>query len=492
MSEAPVPDLRPQDARDLSPLLLAALEQTRSAACITTSDLDAPGPTIVYVNPAYCAMTGRNRADVIGRSPRIMQGPLTDRAELDRLRADLDAGRPFEGETVNYRADGTPFIINWRIDPVRDEADGITHFVATQQDVTRERRTQRLLDAGARLDDALKTTLTSGSDPEQARQFLVDTIAAEAMRIGVFGQVIVSVSIDGAQSLSSSDSLQGDVLEFPLDRPESGVQGRIVLGDLNPHQRDFIDERGLRQFAERAVSVLGALVEYQRQRRTALRLQQDLLPGSLPSVPGLEVATTYLPGPAGVNVGGDWFDATISSERIVLSVGDVSGNGVDAAALMGRLRLLADVELSREAEVPDMLRLLNDVCRAEDQFATMLVVELAPGSNVGRVWSAGHPPPIHTSEAGASPLTFEPLPPLGHLRPGGLAPAEFELPIGMGLLLFTDGLIERPGESLVAGIARVRDIVDRIVDPGEIISRISQEAAQAPDDVAALAALRTE
>jgi PAS domain S-box-containing protein len=61
--------------QDLSPVLLAALEQTRSSACITTADLDHPGPTIVYVNPAYCAMTGRSRDEVIGSSPRAMLCP---------------------------------------------------------------------------------------------------------------------------------------------------------------------------------------------------------------------------------------------------------------------------------------------------------------------------------------------------------------------------------------------------------------------------------
>ena len=106
------------DDETILPLLGAAIEHTRSAVCITTAQLDRPGPHIVYVNPAYCEMTGTTPDEVIGQTPRIMQGPLTSRPVLDRLRADLEAGRPFIGEAVNYRKDGTPFLISWRIDPV--------------------------------------------------------------------------------------------------------------------------------------------------------------------------------------------------------------------------------------------------------------------------------------------------------------------------------------------------------------------------------------
>ncbi|MEC7143998.1 MAG: PAS domain-containing protein, partial [Actinomycetota bacterium] len=142
------------DGHALPRVLIAALEETSSPVCITTADLDEPGPTIVYVNPAYSQMTRRDRADVIGRSPRIMQGPLTDRAVLDRLRDDLSAGRPFSGETINYRADGEPFHIAWSIDPVLDDHGVATHYVATQRDVTAEVVAERVRLAEEGLDTA--------------------------------------------------------------------------------------------------------------------------------------------------------------------------------------------------------------------------------------------------------------------------------------------------------------------------------------------------
>lgn len=110
---------------------------TRDAIIITEADsLDPPGPRIVYVNPAFSRITGYSRDDVIGLSPRILQGPETDRAELDRLRAALDSGEPCHVEVVNYRKDGSAFMME--VDVVHAAtADGLrTHLVGVLRDIT--------------------------------------------------------------------------------------------------------------------------------------------------------------------------------------------------------------------------------------------------------------------------------------------------------------------------------------------------------------------
>lgn len=117
-------------------LLAEVVRGTFEGVTITTADLDAPGPVIVYVNPALCRMTGYGSEELLGRSPRILQGPRTDRAVLDDLRARLEGGEPFQGQTWNYRKDGSDFVMHWRIDPIRDGDGMTTHFVAFQQDVT--------------------------------------------------------------------------------------------------------------------------------------------------------------------------------------------------------------------------------------------------------------------------------------------------------------------------------------------------------------------
>ncbi|CAM4168001.1 sensor domain-containing diguanylate cyclase [Vreelandella rituensis] len=118
-------------------LLETAVEQSFSAAIITTANLDLPGPTITYVNPAMTSMSGYSREELLGATPRLLQGPKTDREILHRLRVALEAGEYFEANTVNYRKDGTPYQVEWNISPVRNEAGVITHFVSVQHDITR-------------------------------------------------------------------------------------------------------------------------------------------------------------------------------------------------------------------------------------------------------------------------------------------------------------------------------------------------------------------
>jgi PAS domain S-box-containing protein len=121
-------------------LLDTAITQSHEAVTITTAELDPPGPTIVYVNPAFTAMTGYAAAEVLGQTPRILQGPKTDRAVLDRMRAELRAGQVFSGEAINYRKDGQEFLLEWQVAPIRDITGRITHYVAIQNDVTVPRR----------------------------------------------------------------------------------------------------------------------------------------------------------------------------------------------------------------------------------------------------------------------------------------------------------------------------------------------------------------
>lgn len=110
---------------------------------MTDADLDPPGPRVLYVNPAFTELTGYGFKELEGRTPRLLQGAETDRRVLDRLRRNLEAGESFEGETINYRKNGSPFVMRWYIEPVRNAEGRITHFFALQRDVTVERQESR-------------------------------------------------------------------------------------------------------------------------------------------------------------------------------------------------------------------------------------------------------------------------------------------------------------------------------------------------------------
>lgn len=125
-------------------LLGAAVEQADESILITDAELDEPGPRITYVNAAFERLTGHARAEVIGYTPRLMQGPKTDRGVLRRLRRTLEAGKTFRGETVNYRKNGEAFVNEWHIAPI-ERGGRVTHWVATQRDVTERRELERLV-----------------------------------------------------------------------------------------------------------------------------------------------------------------------------------------------------------------------------------------------------------------------------------------------------------------------------------------------------------
>ena len=126
--------------------LRSALEETRDAVIITeAAPLDKPGPRIVWSNEAFSRMTGYEPEELIGRTPRILQGPETDQSVLNKVRSALENQRAVHAETVNYQKDGTPYVVDWHIAPVHTEDEELTHWVSIQRDVTdQQRRRERL------------------------------------------------------------------------------------------------------------------------------------------------------------------------------------------------------------------------------------------------------------------------------------------------------------------------------------------------------------
>jgi len=126
-------------------LLGTAVEQSKESIVITDADLDLPGPRIIFVNPAFTKMTGFTAEEAVGKTPRILQGPHTDKAVLRRLRQNLQRGEAFEGEAINYRKDGKEFNLEWQIAPLRDASGNTTHFVAIQHDITERKQLETQL-----------------------------------------------------------------------------------------------------------------------------------------------------------------------------------------------------------------------------------------------------------------------------------------------------------------------------------------------------------
>ncbi len=138
----------------------AVVEAWPVGVTVTDGRLTELGPNILYVNPAFCELTGYEATEVIGQSPRFLQGPDTSRAVIDRLRKALVEKTKFFGETVNYRKDGTPFVMQWQVSPILNENGQVDCFVALQRDVTEARRMEALAEA-VNLADNIGYTMTS-------------------------------------------------------------------------------------------------------------------------------------------------------------------------------------------------------------------------------------------------------------------------------------------------------------------------------------------
>jgi len=113
-------------------LALLKLLADNSFDSILVTDSSAKG-RIIYANKAFKKLTGYDPAEVVGKDPRMLQGAGTDRKVIERLSATLKAGGRFEGRAVNYKKDGTPFVMNWRMFPLKDSGK-IIAWVAIQRE----------------------------------------------------------------------------------------------------------------------------------------------------------------------------------------------------------------------------------------------------------------------------------------------------------------------------------------------------------------------
>ncbi|GAA0926647.1 GAF domain-containing SpoIIE family protein phosphatase [Pseudonocardia zijingensis] len=197
-------------------------------------------------------------------------------------------------------------------------------------------------------------------------------------------------------------------------------------------------------------------------RTAAAVLQRSLLPAGLPTVPGMEFAARYVPGGGG-EVGGDWYDVfEVPSGSIFVVVGDVAGRGIGAAVSMGRLRTALRAFALQTDDPSDLLDRLDEHVRHFEPgvMATVLCAVVSPRRDEVVMSCAGHPPPV--TVAPDRPAELVDLPPD---LPVGVGPArrrrttKLALAPGQGLLLYTDGLVERRGVSLDEGFDRLCDAV---------------------------------
>lgn len=222
-----------------------------------------------------------------------------------------------------------------------------------------------------------------------------------------------------------------------------------------------------------------AAAEVQRSRvELAVALQRGMLPRDLPAGDGVRLAVRYVPANQGLNVGGDWYDAfTMPDGRIGLSIGDVQGHNIEAAAFMGQVRVGLRALASVGGDPGELLARTNELLLTlgGDLFATCTFMRLDPETRLLESARAGHLPCVWATADGRSGVTEdEGGPPLG-VQSGAVYPVtRYRLDSGGVFVMVTDGVVEGPSMRLDEGL--------------EQVSRLAGIAAVARMDVDALAA----
>ncbi|HVU71517.1 MAG TPA: SpoIIE family protein phosphatase, partial [Mycobacteriales bacterium] len=273
---------------------------------------------------------------------------------------------------------------------------------------------------------------------EMLRRFpaVAAAIGAVAPRTGLLVPLVARGRVNG-------------VLALARDEPEYSGADLLLAEELGRRGALAVDNARL----------------YARERDAAVTLQRSLLPPALPDLPGLSVAARYLPGTAGTEAGGDWYDVIpLPHGRVGLAIGDVMGRGLRAAAVMGQVSAALRAYALEGSSPSQLLARLDRVVTAlhGTSLTTCAYAVFDPATGALRLALAGHPPPLRVLFAGdgaaeAEYVDVEPGLPLG-VETSDYPEAALALPRGGALVLYTDGLVESRNGGLDPGLDRLRDV----------------------------------
>jgi PAS domain S-box-containing protein len=330
---------------------------------------------------------------------------------------------------------------------------------------------------------------------ERADFARTDDVAA---RVAAARGPVSIVDVGSAQiDASSLGPAISSLLAVPL--VDGGdVIGSLQVGTLPRREFDAETVDLLMMAAGRASLAIARTRLYERERRIAQQLQRSLLPSRLPHVPGVALAARYEPGGNGATVGGDWYDAVaLPGGRVAVAIGDVVGRGIEAAATMGQMRSALRAIIMQADDSGAMATRLNRFALGigDCVLTTVVLAIFEPATGCLRYTNAGHPPPLVAGPGGdVRYLEGVPAPPMGVVETPRYRQHMLALEPGSTLLLYTDGLVEKPTEPLDVGLARLREAaeggdpdagVDALCE--HVIVALGGDATAQADDVTMIA-----
>jgi PAS domain S-box-containing protein len=505
----------------------AVLEAVFEAAPIGRTVLDGEH-RIVRSNPAFARLVGREPADLPGV-------PVADLCHLDdreALSAALDAATrehpvpdSFEQQGVDLRLTtdmGAEVWVGLVASAIEPTELVQPLLLAQWVDLSARRRAEQAR-AELLMEHAARTQAEASADRLAKLQALSGTIDSLSLvevlgtlvpaLAELFGAEVADVRLDAApDGPIAVRAAQGPAHVVEADEPDPPVgqwheaplviegerAGAVRLG--LPAARVFTAaERSLLYDAgDRAALAIRRAQLHEQEHRIAVELQRGLLPKELPDIAGVTLAAHYEAAGVGAEVGGDWYDAFALPEgRVGVVVGDVAGRGIAAASAMGQLRsvtrafALADDGRRAPAEVLTRLN-RHQLALEQEELFTVVYAIIDPGGGSVAWASAGHPPPVLRAGNGETRFLDGGE---GLMGFDEIVYSDLQAAIGghSTVVFYTDGLIERRGESLEMGLRRLAGAVGAGPQEPEalckhVLDNVLPAGADLHDDVTAVVA----
>lgn len=454
---------------------LAAVVATSSDAIVSKS-LDG---TVTSWNASATRIFGFTAEEMVGQSIRRLI-PDELQAEEDEILAQLRAGRFIDHfETVRMTKDGRRLDVSLSISPIRNSAGEIIGAAKIARDITARKKADELLAATTAKFESVfnQSGIFAGIMDVDGYLREVNDLAVEQCgytRDEVLDQLFWttpwwrgSEQVQARIRMASERAAAGEVFRERLPYWLADGTERIVDFAMHPIRNPsgtvrFLHPSGI-DITERTRAQEALQARRAEEHEIAVGLQRALLPGRLNLPRGVSAVARYDAGSAALEVGGDWYDAfALADGRVAVTVGDVVGHGLNAAASMGQLRTALAALADHAASPGDLLTRLDGFLArtGATDFATVCYGLLDPGSGVFEYASAGHPPMLVVSptgeirwldDAGSPPLYGDSDGDRDRPRPTGSVVLE----TGSLLVLYSDGLIERRGSLIDHGLERL-------------------------------------
>jgi len=467
-----------------------------------------------YANDALLNYTGRSLEQCTGEVWERFVNPVDWPLTRERWQHSIARGEPYEMEHRLVGAKGSSRWFLSRAAPMRDENGRIVRWFGTSTDIDDQKRIAQeqtyLAELGRIVNSSLELDRTLRHICEAAIPLLADSCqvdlltngvlrtaasAHDSMRREVPASRIRAHAYGDARAARFVENLSDSVIEtivVPMH-----VRGKSIgtIAFVRPQDNDTYGAAGvafLEEVARRCALAIQNAQLYQREHRVAEALQAASLPRRLPQIDGIALDAIYVPGRSEAQIGGDWYDAfALADGRIVVSIGDVAGSGLDAAVTMSSMRQIIRGIAQVHADPVMMLNSADRALRMDDpdRFVTAFVGVIDPIASTMVYASAGHLPPyIRRPDGSLEELVFVDLP-LGLRDRMSIRACSVSVGDGDLLAFYTDGLIES-SHDLEAGAQLLRETladpqIDEAQHPAAFIrGRMLSDGAR--DDVAIL------